>query len=160
MCISIFWLSNLTHCQIKNLQSAYLLYLQDHIIKLSNGLTLLADRSNLTTENLIATAGQDRKIKITEAKGLMNEIIELSSPTYVNDLSFDDSSKILFAAGQDSKIGVWNLSKKKLICKFGAHSEPVIGNSTNIIYHYLKPFNVLLTLQIFKPIKTQKHRTK
>lgn len=79
----------------------------------------------LIIENLLATAGQGRKIKITETRGMMNEILELNSPTYVNDLAFEDSSKLLFVAGQDSKIGVWNLSKKKLISKFGSHSEPV-----------------------------------
>ena len=75
---------------------------------------------------MIATAGQDKTIKLTELKGSLNEIISMDSPSFVNDFCFDDSSKLLFAGCQNSKINVWNLPKKRLISSFGNHSESVI----------------------------------
>ena len=74
---------------------------------------------------MVVTSGQDKSIKITEIKGSMLEFFSLQSPSFVNDFSFDESGKLLFAGCQDSKINIWNLSKKRKVSSFGSHSEAV-----------------------------------
>jgi WD40 repeat protein len=55
----------------------------------------------------------------------MAEILSLKTNSFVNDFCFEDSGKLLFAGCQNSKIQIWNLSKKRMVSAFGSHSEPV-----------------------------------
>ena len=59
----------------------------------------------------------------------MLEMISLESKSFVNDFSFEESGKLLFAGCQNSKIHIWNLSKRRMISAFGSHSEQVRNNS-------------------------------
>lgn len=73
----------------------------------------------------MATAGQDKMIKLNEIRGSMVEVLSLQSKSFVNDFCFEDSGKLLFTGCQDSKIHIWNLRKRRMVSTFGSHSEPV-----------------------------------
>lgn len=71
------------------------------------------------------TAGQNKRLIATECKNSMMEIMSMDNPSFVNDFCFDDSNKHLFCASQNSKIHMWNISKRRLVSTFGSQTESV-----------------------------------
>lgn len=76
-------------------------------------------------QRLIATAGMDQKLIISDATKNMKEIWSFKTKSIINNLCFIEKKNLLCTGAQNNDVDVYDIKRQKLLTKFKNHSDSV-----------------------------------
>ena len=76
-------------------------------------------------QKLIASAGMDQKLVISDCTKNMKELWSFKTKSIVNNLCFVEKRNLLCTGSQNNDVDVYDIKKQRLITKFKNHSDSV-----------------------------------